>query len=424
MDTTQKLIITDNKVMAHTIATTFGYTEDDCNLVAYSGDNIEVLWTGGALLDLKLKVMPQDGMENPELSAEDIARTFFRVEPRKNGGQVSYIDNMRLESIERALSYSDEVIFMCQPTDEGERLIQAIKMFFDIQLPTHTVYLDIFNNDEIEYVVGHNNYTDRVSAYRAAESMKNILLDDFNHIHMIKVGDEEVSPLAFNLLNEIHKTIEREKIVASVTAQTRKYRFGKLMDIDRLYIAMTQKYDMCMESLWDSLVWLYGEGLISNPMTRLAMPVSREIYYGMGCPTDNIDFNQDTFRLNEKSAIIPQSPVNESLLVHPYDHENAPDDFWPRTSAIYRFIVEQYGLAGHNVDEEDYEYPPIEENPGLPLIKLEGSQFYLNPENPGRSIRSTIGSLLDELLCAWCVEIEDGIIHITDNGKELLGITE
>lgn len=49
------LIITDNKVMATTIASAFGYTSADESWIAYEGGNVEIIWTGGNLINLALR---------------------------------------------------------------------------------------------------------------------------------------------------------------------------------------------------------------------------------------------------------------------------------------------------------------------------------------------------------------------------------
>ncbi|MCM1139896.1 MAG: hypothetical protein NC453_15110 [Muribaculum sp.] len=112
-DNIQRLIITDNKTMAMTMAKYFGYAEDDEAVTYYDGMSDEILWTGGNLLTLVLNNKAVAIKDLDDMSAEEITQACYKAVPRSHRGIISHLDTVRLEYIENALSYSDEIVFVC-----------------------------------------------------------------------------------------------------------------------------------------------------------------------------------------------------------------------------------------------------------------------------------------------------------------------
>lgn len=411
------LVITDNKAMASAIARTFDYTEDHAGSFCYDGDNKEVLWTGGMLIDLVIKRKATPSPSIKTMSAEEISREYYNAVVRSEKGQMLTIDRMRLEYIEKALSYCDEVVFICQPTDEGEKLVQAIKLFFNIKLPMHTVRLDKCTMEEVEYVVENHNYTDVVNQYRSDVAMRNNVRSDYYRKKMVTVDTEQISPQAFAMLKFIDNTIKCDEALKLYTAGIGKtLKIGGVTDIDTLFFAMSAKYDMIMESMWDSLLWLYAEGLISNPMTRQTHSLSKEIMFGDASNDKTMEFWSDNHFLKHVGAIRPELPINESLLNLPYDCEEAPDDLLPRTSAVYTYIVEQSKKVNGCFQTEKVECPTNIGEEYLPVSKLAG----FSAGTSTLSVENSLGYLLSELRGAGCVELHNGFITITEEGYEAI----
>lgn len=419
MDIT-RLIITDNKIMADNIAEAFGYDRnEDAGNFHYEGGETEILWTGGDFLNLILKKDVPEDYDLSGMSAEEITSVFYDVHPRREGGLIPVIDEARISYIENALKYNDEIVFMCQPTAEGERLIQAIKMFFGIKVPTRTITLHEFVRwSIISAVDGHSSL--KLAAIHSLDAMDENLSIDMAERKAVQVNYESVSPLAIKLLNRFCRSTRMEKEHCGFQNKKLRLRVGGLPDLNLLYAAMEHKYDMVMDSLWDSLLYLYAEGLITNPVTHLRPRHEREIYTGHGDPGslvwDNENINSPTYY----GAILPLDHIRQELINLPYDAENAPDDFMSRTSVIYSFIVEQKRRFDNGEEFETEELPSDSETTQLSLIRLTSSPSLYRQYNKGKSIRACFGNLVDELRCTGLVEQSYGKLAVSQEGWNLV----
>lgn len=407
------LIITDNKVMATTIASAFGYTSDDETWIAYEGGDVEIIWTGGNLINLALRRRFNRDLEPEAMSAEEITASYYLAYPRSRDHAIVGMDKERIRFIENALEYCDEVVFMCQPTDEGERLIQAIKLFFDINVKTKTVVLNMMDRDDITCAIERNNYYQHITDVLSANAMRRNLSYDISRLEMTKVGTEEVSPEAMRLF----KTIKMYKDLYTQfsTGEERKSAIGGLMDFDSLFNAMATKYDMVVDSLWESLLYLYAKGLITNPMTRIAhCPV--EWVTGAGFPDKVIPSELNLQYAASVGAILTTSKIDKNLAGISYDPEDAPDDFIPRTAAVYRFILEQVQCIENNTEFECMEYKPFTDT-GTRRIHLNTVyQWYLSQKSiRANGIENSFGRLIYELEVAELIEMSDGIVSLCED---------
>lgn len=412
-----KLIITDNKAMADGIARTRGYEPDQASLCCYEGDFIEILWTGGDFLNLVLKNGIREVPNLTGLSAEEIARKFYDVCPRMEDGQIAFVDEARIRRIEIAQKYCDEIIFMCQPTAEGERLIQAMKLFFNFTIPTRTVVLDNISDRSFFADVRFEYASPLLGTIRSRNAMCENVVVDVDKRNYICTDFEQITPLALGILRRICQRYKRYETGEGTFRGRHRVVYGGMLDTNGIYAAMNIKYDMLIEQVWDSLVYLYAEGLISNPMNRLRhRPHDNEIYYGHGFSGNRHESPCDSFI--EAGAIVPTGEIREELLNLPYDPEDAPDDFFPRTSAIYSFIVNQKHRHDKKEEFESKIFPSFDEKPGLTLTSVLSGTRHEYPFM-GFSVRGSIGKLLEDLMCAGLITFRYGYLYPTEEGLAL-----
>lgn len=411
-----KLIITDNKVMADSIAAKMGYVSSDAGRTHYSGLDIEVLWTGGPLIDLGLKeyvkLEPADRFE----SSEAFVCKYFNAIPRMFNGNVADIDLKRLKYIEDATSYCSEIIFMCQPTDEGQRLIHAIKLFFDFNIPTRTIIIDDYEHYDLESDVEcnpENSYP--VMNFMAARAMHRVFNYEFNRLNMITVDTEEITPKAYNLFVSIRNEMIFRSSVSPQFKTPEISTLGGPQDFNRLYVAMATKYDMTYESMWDSLLYLYAKGLINNPITSQTNSYPLSIINGDGLPEERDTKSTKLSILRDIGCIIPRK-IDRSLLHLPYDYVEKPDEFMPRTSAIYTHIIESCSRIVRDEEDLKVAYAPFMERPGLSIASImelvQHDKFYAT-----EGIKDSFGALMHELLVANLIEIDSGFVTLSELGQ-------
>lgn len=407
------LIITDNKVMATTIASAFGYTSADESWIAYEGGNVEIIWTGGNLINLALRRKVNSDLELGAMSAEEIAANYYLAYPRSRDCAIVGMDKERIRFIENALDYCDEIVFMCQPTDEGERLIQAIKLFFDIKIKTRTIVLNKMDKDDIAHALERDNHYQHTTGMLSANAMRRNLSFDISRLEMVKVGTEEVSPEAMRL----YRTIKMYKELSARFSDEgeKNSTIGGLMDFDSLFSAMATKYDMVVDSLWESLLYLYAKGLITNPMTRIAhCPV--EWVTGAGYPDKVIPSELNLQYAAGVGAILTTPKTDKKLVAMSYDPEEAPDDFYPRTAAVYRFILEQEQCIENNTGFESMEYKQLTDT-GVHRIHLRTVyQWFLSRAAiRANGIENSFGRLIYELEVAELIEMSDGLVSLCED---------
>lgn len=136
--------------MADTIAKSFDIEVKDSKIIPrYYGDEALIIWTGGDLINLTIKDEVNWYTDLSRLTAEEITRKCYTANIRTNNGLVSPLDRKRIAYIEDAISYCDDVVFMCQPSVEGEKIVQAIKLFFGMNDNFQSVVLDEFTHDKV-----------------------------------------------------------------------------------------------------------------------------------------------------------------------------------------------------------------------------------------------------------------------------------
>lgn len=419
-DNIQRLIITDNKTMAVTIAKYFGYTEDDEAVTYYDGTTDEILWTGGNLLTLELndKTVAIKDLDN--MSAEEIAKNCYKAVPRSHRGTISHLDALRLEYIENAMSYSDEIVFVCQPTDESERLIQAIKLFFDIKLPMRTIVCKEFHSIGIDEGIERDIRSQRVIRHLSAKAMKDNVVNDLLRSEMEEVEGKEVSPQSMLLLSEIAKRIEVLGKGGHNPDLPRKARMSRIVDLELLYCVMTTKYAMPMDAMWQSLVYLYAKGYINNPMTHCISKLDDSEYFGDGNPGYVKPLHTYRRCVSHCGGIYPLEDTGYELLSINYNPDEAPDDFMGRTSAIYTYIVEEMERMENQAEPIIKTFPSFKEGHGITIF--EALRFAYREAFPthSNSIRDSFGSLMDELEYTGLIIIKDGYVTMTSFGYQAL----
>lgn len=408
MKNPQRLIITDNEVMARQIAEAFGEVVECQEYPLYTTGNVSVLWTGGEMIELFQKDTFRYDAAGYSPNAEKIIHCYYNARPRKVKNSIPAIDQSRISYIEQAQTVVDEIIFMCQPTDEGERIIQALKLFFGFEVPTRTIICEWLTSAAIRNAVENGlDRTSKLVEFGSDEAMRRIFNSDTERLEPLKVGTEEITFTTLNLLNGI-KWMDAVSLSKQVL-HNRAHEDG-VLDINTLYTAMAVKYDMTMESLWDSLVYLYGMGLISNPMTHVPNEADALVVNGQGAPDNSKDG-----RYRDK-GIVPSDKRDDSLRGLTYDPENHPDAFYPRTSAIYSFIVD---FHDGNLEPEKFDCTEIAKKGCVPITEVEAFLVNGDIDLYTKSVKDSFGSLMCELQCAELITIDKGLVKITELGYAL-----
>lgn len=414
-----RLIITDNKVMADAIAQCFGYDPIDAGRTAYDGSDDEILWTGGALVDLTLKVPEVIEETDLHVSAEEFTNKYFHASQRKFSGRICELDMKRLEYIENALGYCNEIIFICQPTDEGQRLIQALKLFFKFKIPTCTMTVSDFSTlrgriwEEQE-----SSFHTPLRDYLSAQAMHRVFYYEVRRKNVINVNTEGISLKAYHLLT----LIRREMAYSEWLSHTdkRKSAIGGIQDFNQLFAAMATKYDMNIYSLWDSLLFLYAKGYINNPIAQQTCHSQLDILLGEGLPTASESPLNCLYSIRCSNGIVPTGPVVEGLLNLDYDFENRPDDFTTRTSAIYTHIIETNSKIIAGEEAEIVEYPSYNEMKGLPITTILNEIFICKDYLQTDGVCDSFGALIYELEVADLIHCNKGFVTLTDSGLEFV----
>lgn len=419
-DNIQRLIITENKTMAETIAKCFGYTEDDKAVTYYDGGTDEILWTGGNLLTLEFNDKSVAIKDLNNMSAEEITKACYDAVPRNRRGTISHLDTLRLDYIENALAYSDEIVFVCQPTDEGERLIQAIKLFFDIKLPMRTVKCKEFHSIGIDEGVERNVLSQKLIVFQSAKAMRNNVVNDLLRAEMVKTPDAEVSPQAMILLSEITKHLAKCEKGLCNPDMKRKVRMCGPIDIESLYCLMSIKYDIPMDAMWQSLLYLYAKGYISNPMTHRVSKVLHSDYFGDANPGYTLPIDSYLKCVSHYGGIYPLENVSVDLPSLESDYEYEPDDFMSQTAAVYDCILKEMERMENREEAEVKEFPSFTEGQGLTIFEVLRYPYRKAFSEDSYSVRDSFGELMDELACAGFINLHSGYVTVTPSGFQAL----
>lgn len=393
----QQLIITDNKAMADTIAQAIGYCPEDAGLFHYSGNDVEILWTGGAMLDITLKQSTDDPDSIGNHSWQEIIDKYYDVVPRTFSEQIHPLDVMRMEYISEALTYCNEIVFMFQPTDEGVRWGEAIRKFFDIQIPVRKVMLNCMSEFNIKYNIEYGRDFGVITDYQTTLAMRRIYLND--HLcqrHSVHIEGLRVSPHAMKLLSSIIQHMDY-RFKYGKGSITNKYELTNCSRLHELVLAMMMKYGLVNSTIWDSVLYLYAKGLIYNPMQIVIRDTYSDIYNGQA--DIHLSNNELQNRITRTSGRITPTDIRDyELLSIPYDAEKDGDRFFPRTAAIYRHIVEADKVSRKELDSvvtEIKSVPTRDEMPILESFVLFSS--IINSATCGNSQKYSAGALLDEL---------------------------
>lgn len=150
-------------------------------------------------------------------------------------------------------------------------------------------------------------------------------------------------------------------------------------------------------------------------MTRIAhCPV--EWVTGAGFPDKVIPSELNLQYAASVGAILTTSKIDKNLVGISYDPEDAPDDFIPRTAAVYRFILEQLKCIENNTEFESMEYKPFTDT-GTRRIHLNTVyQWFLSRASlRANGIENSFGRLIYELEVAELIEMSDGIVSLCED---------
>lgn len=92
MKNPQRLIITDNEVMARQIAEAFGEVVECQEYPLYTTGNVSVLWTGGEMIELFQKDTFRYDAAGYSPNAEKIIHCYYNARPRKVKNSITAID--------------------------------------------------------------------------------------------------------------------------------------------------------------------------------------------------------------------------------------------------------------------------------------------------------------------------------------------
>lgn len=410
----QQLIITDNKAMADTIAQTVGYCPEDAGLFHYSGKDVEILWTGGAMLDLALKPSTDAPESIGKLSWHEIMDTYYEVIPRTFKDHIHPLDISRMEYISEALNYCHEIVFMFQPTDEGIRWGEAIRKFFDIKIPVRVVILDCMSEFNIKYHIECGRDFGVITDYQITLAMRRIYLNDYLCIHhSVNIEGVSVSPHAMKLL---HSIIRHMKFRVNYKKDniTEKYELTHYSSLNNLVLVMMLKYGLIYSTIWDSVLYLYAKGLIFNPMQIRIMDTHSDVYNGQA--DVHMSNKELQNRLIHTSGRITLTNIcDNELLAIPYDAEEDGDLFFPRTAAIYRHIVECNKVRCKESDSIITEIESTSKIDKMSILEaLSPFSSMSSSSICGNSHKYSAGALLDELFLSELVYLNGDNLAIND----------
>lgn len=391
----------------------------------YEGETVDVLWTGEDLIRLEIRDDYPLDADIAHMTAEQIARAFYRAVPRTVAGDISVIDRDRIAIIEAALSHYAEIFFMCQPTCEGECLVQAMKMYFNIEEPNKNIVLELFSRVELNGAVLHGFHSKKLNEHRSDKYLREIVARDMQECVPFCINGVAIGILELKLLHAIGNLITQDTTAnrapfSMTEGRKRKTWIGGLLDIEILFVSMSAKYDMDIYSLWDGLLYLYAKGLISNPMTHIQSGPDFDVVVGWGTPErpsweDVCDNEPRSF------AGIYTLSVDNSLIGIPFDGEDTcSEHFIPKVSAIYSYIVEEQERVKAGQGLEEIHFPAVEENDAVHLSCLMSKFIKRGIEFKTDSIENSFGALIYRLVLTGLIDISNGLVKLTDRGKIFL----
>ncbi len=391
----------------------------------YEGETADVLWTGEDLIQLEIRDDYPLDANIAHMTAEQIASAFYRVVPRTYAGDISVIDRDRIAIIEAALSHYEEIFFMCQPTCEGECLVQAMKIYFNIEVPTRNIVLELFSRVELIAAILHGFNSKKLDEHRSDKYMREVVVRDIQEIDPFCINGVAIGILELKLLHAIgnfitQDTTDNRAPFSMTESGKRKTWIGGLLDIERLFVSMSAKYDMDIYSLWDGLLYLYAKGLISNPMTHIQSGPDFDVVVGWGNPEhpaweDVCDKDPRSF-----DGIYTLS-VDNSLIGVQFDGEDTSSEhFIPKVSAIYSYIVEEQERVKAATELEEIHFPAVEENDSVHLSCLMSKFIKRGIEFKTDSVENSFGALIYRLGLTGLIDISNGLVKLTDRGKIFL----
>lgn len=391
----------------------------------YEGDVADILWTGEDLIRLEILDKVPENADIANMTAEQIAKNFYRAVPRIFSGDISVIDRDRIAVIETGLPYYEEIIFMCQPTCEGEALVQAIKMYFGIEAKTRNIVLELMSRVEIISAVIHGFNSNKLDEYRSDKFMRELVGRDICPELAFSINYAVIGSLEIKLLQSIARflsedTLDNRAHRDKTSDGKRKTTIGGLLDIDKLFVSMSAIYDMDFHTLWDGLLYLYAKGMISNPMTHIQPSPEFGDVVGWGNP-ERPSWEDICERTPRSHGGIYTMSVDDSIIGIPFDGEDSCEEhFLPKVSAIYSYIVSEQKRVSAGEDAEAVVFPSIEENDSIHISCL--NSRYVNGDNEYKtnSKEYSFGMLIYNLICAGLTVSSGGLLKITDAGKEFL----
>ena len=421
-----KLIITENKGMADAIAAAAGNFEE-C-IFSYRNDDNTIVWTDGALIDLKYRPATHD-KEIDEMSCAEIIERFYMTVVRNGTEDVPGLtaaDYQRLANIERELELSDEVIFITAPTDDSVRNVQAIIAFFHPDVPCRHERVRRLDNIDTETILEGYTHTPIVERHLTDSAMRRIVKWDMER-YSVKDTEYRLTPTATRLLRYIYnlEIWEAGYYRKKEGDKEREHICRTLLSLEDLQGIMWAKYNLYPFQLTDSLNYLFHKGLITAPFTHNSGQANLETYKLFG-KTPKWEYYAEERRRIPTSWVEPIVPVDEldnKLLEEKYNADKDECNTYKVAAMLYSYIVEHTRNVLTDSATEAIKICPYNEFNTVPITDILSSHS-INNVVPGSSehfIESrTIGELIDQLIQAEMLDTYGDSVRLTDDGVQYL----
>lgn len=412
--------------MADAIAAAAGNFEE-C-VFTYRNDDDTIVWTDGAVIDLKCLPAAYE-KDIDEMSCAEIIEKFYRTVVR-NGTEempgLTEADYQRLAIIERELEFCDEAIFVTAPTDDSVRNVQAILSFFRPDVPCRHIRIRRLDKIDTEDIMEGYTHTPTVEKYLTDSAMRRLVKWDMEK-YAVKDTEHQLTPSATGLLRYIHKLEKWEAVNYEKRDgdKERKHRCCTLLSLEDLQGIMWAKYNLYPFQLTDSLNYLFHKGLISAPFTHNSGQANLDTYNLLGI-TQTWEYHAKVKRLIPASwvdPIIPVGKLDNKLLGEEYDAYKDECNTYKVAAMLYSYIVEHTRNVLTDSDTETIQICPYNYFNTVPITRILNSKS-MNNVVPGSSeyfIESrTVGELIDQLIQAEMLDTYGDSVALTEEGIQYL----
>lgn len=421
-----KLIITEHKGMADAIAAAVGNFEE-C-IFSYRNDDDTIVWTDGAVIDLKYRPAAYD-KDIDEMSCAEIIEKFYRTVVR-NGTEdmpgLTAADYQRLAIIEREIELCDEMIFVTVPTDDSVRNVQAIFAFFRPDVPCRHERIKRLDKIDTEAILEGHTHTPIVEKYLTDSAMRRIVKWDMER-YSVKDTEHELTPTATRLLRYIYNLERWEAgyFEKKEGDKEREHICCTLLGLEDLQGIMWAKYNLYPFQLTDSLNYLFHKGLISAPFTHNSGQANMETYNLLGTTPTWDSYAEEKRRLPTSwvEPIIPVGELDTRLLEEKYDADKDECNTYKVAAMLYAYIVEHTRniLTGSTV--ETIHICPYNYYNTVPITRILNSKSMNNVVRGSSEhfIESrTVGELIDQLIQAEMLDTYGDSVSLSEDGIQYL----